>query len=232
MTRAPRPWGRAARTLARACSAVLMVVAALTGNAAAQTIVPEPPGPYVIDLHGAMMKIPQSAAEYPGVPPGTTVPARGFGAEVGAHVYPVTLGHVRLGFGVAFTEVRGTASTLVSPLAGSSSPDSSSVPSSSPVAFPSIRTRERVIAPQVSLNFGTHDGWSYLSVGYGSVREVAEAVYSPGPTTTTSTTHGGVNFGGGARWFLNTHVGVGFDLRFYRIPSATLFGVGAGISVR
>jgi hypothetical protein len=219
--------------MGRACIALLMVVAALGGSAAAQTITPEPPGPYVIDLHGAMTKIPQAAVEYPGVPPGTTVPARSFGAEVGAHVYPVALGHVRVGFGVAFTEVRGTASTPVSPLAGSSSSDTSSLPpSSSPVAFPSIRTRERIIAPQVSLNFGTHDGWSYVSVGYGSVREITEAVYTSGPTTTASTTHGAAEFGGGARWFLNTHLGVGFDLRFYRIPSATLFGVGAGISVR
>jgi hypothetical protein len=209
--------------MARACIAALMVVAALAGRAAAQTIVPEPPGPYVVDLHGAMVKIPLTAADYPGVPPGTTVPARGFGVEVGAHVYPVAVGHVRVGVGVAFTEVRGTASTAVSP----------SLPSPpSPVTFPSIRTRERFISPQVSLNFGTRDGWSYLSVGYGSVREMTEAVYTPGPTTTASTTHGGANVGGGARWFLNTHLGVGFDVRFYRVPSATLVGLGAGISVR
>ena len=212
-----------------------MVVAALTRSAAAQTIVPEPPGPYVVDLHGATVKIPESAVDYPGVPPGTIVPSRGFGAEVGAHVYPVTLGHLRVGFGLVFAQVRGTAATPASASASAASTDASSSPpsdSATPVVFPSIHTRERVIAPQVSLNFGTHDGWSYLSVGYGVVRVTSEAVYTPGPTTTASTSNGAVNFGGGARWFLNTHLGVGFDLRFYRIPSATLFGLGAGISVR
>ena len=58
-----------------------------------------------------------------------------------------------------------------------------------------------VVAPQLSFNFGTSDGWSYLSVGAGTARVNAEATGSSSA----------INAGGGARWFMKRHLAVGFD---------------------
>ncbi|HVQ13030.1 MAG TPA: hypothetical protein VMS40_05545, partial [Vicinamibacterales bacterium] len=67
----------------------------------------------------------------------------------------------------------------------------------------------QTVAPQLSLNFGTSDGWSYLSVGAGTAR--VDAVESGSSSS--------INAGGGARWFMNRHVGVGFDIRMHRIAA-------------
>ena len=218
--------------------AALVIVVALCTHASAQSITPKPPGPFVIDLRGAMVGVPQSASLYSTMPVGTVVPARGFGAEIGVHVYPMRLGPARVGIGATFTEVRGTASTVAGSTTSTSSTSTSSSSSSSssssattPVVFPDTRIWQRAVAPQVSLNFGTHDGWSYLSAGYGPVREKTEAVF-PGGVATASSSKSAVDVGGGARWFLKEHLGFGFDLRFFRIPSAMVVALSAGFSVR
>ena len=219
----------------RVAAAVVLVVALCT-HASAQSITPKPPGPFVIDLRGAMVGVPQASSLYPAMPAGTIGPARGFGAEIGVHVYPTHLGPARVGIGATFTEVRGTASTVAGSTTSSSSTSTSTSSSSSsttttPVVFPDTRIWQRAVAPQVSLNFGTHDGWSYLSAGYGPVREKTEAVF-PAGVATASTSKSAANFGGGARWFLKQHLGFGFDLRFFRIPTATVVALAAGFSVR
>jgi hypothetical protein len=117
-------------------------------------------------------------------------------------------------------------------------------------AYPDIQTRFTTIAPQVSLNFGTADGWSYISggVGLGSVdtRSIPPAGTNPAPDIPTTLSSGSVmaiNMGGGARWFLTPHMAFGFDLRFHRLspnggvpapgtPRATLFTAAAGLSLR
>jgi hypothetical protein len=94
------------------------------------------------------------------------------------------------------------------------------------------------VAPQLSFNFGTHDGWSYLSAGYGTAQTRAEVTSTPAAGTATSETvtrerrtHA-VNFGGGARWFLRERLAVGFDVRFHRLPSKQIVGLSVGMSVR
>jgi hypothetical protein len=86
-----------------------------------------------------------------------------------------------------------------------------------------------VLAPQISFNFGTSDGWSYLSVGAGTARVNAEATGSSSA----------INAGGGARWFIKRHIGVGFDLRLLRIAAdgdimgdSMIFAASVGFSVK
>jgi len=95
----------------------------------------------------------------------------------------------------------------------------------------------RVIAPQISFNFGSQDGWSYLSAGLGtgSVNTQAERV---APVKYESGQRRAVNFGGGARWFIKPRAAFSVDLRAYQLaagdgtPRISVFAVGAGLSIR
>jgi len=97
--------------------------------------------------------------------------------------------------------------------------------------FPDVATTAQLISPQISFNFGTHDGWSYLSLGYdtGTVKSTGSGTPQLVKETTGLT---GYNAGGGARWFFIEHVGVGFDLRLHRLGSAGSFSLSAGVSIR
>lgn len=169
----------------------------------AQSITPGPPGPFVIDVRGATSGIPTSIGLYPTVEAGTSVPARGFGFDVGGHVYLFNLGPARLGLGVNFIRVRGTTTDAAATLT--------------------------TVAPQLSFNFGTSDGWSYLSLGAGTARIDAIATGSSSS----------INAGGGARWFTNRHLGVGFDIRVHKIAAdgdtmgaSTTVSASVGLSMK
>jgi hypothetical protein len=149
----------------------------------AQGLTPGKPGPFVIDVRGVTSGIPASPGLYPDLGDQFVVPARGFGFDVGAHIYLFSLGPARLGIGANYIEVRGTATDADATL--------------------------ETIAPQLSFNFGTSDGWSYLSVGAGTARVKAVA----------SASSSAINAGGGARWFLKRHLAVGFDVRFHKIAA-------------
>src|SRR4029078_13011763 len=74
----------------------------------------------------------------------------------------------------------------------------------------------RSVAPQLSFNFGTGRGWSYLSGGLGqSTWSLVPADCLPFPTDTDRLKT--INYGGGARWFMKSHVAFSFDVRFYAI---------------
>ncbi len=149
----------------------------------AQGLTPGKPGPFVIDVRGVTSGIPASPGLYPDLGDQYVVPARGFGFDVGAHIYLFSLGPARLGIGANYIEVRGTAADADATL--------------------------QTIAPQLSFNFGTSDGWSYLSLGAGTARVNADAEASSSA----------INAGGGARWFLKRHLAVGFDIRFHKIAA-------------
>jgi opacity protein-like surface antigen len=104
-----------------------------------------------------------------------------------------------------------------------------------------------MLTPQLSLNFGHSLGWSYLSAGLGGAKVTSEATATGNVTTFTSLDSGWVktiNYGGGARWFLNDHLGVGFDLRWYKLglvpasathpgaPRESLLVIGGGIVLK
>ena len=87
-------------------------------------------------------------------------------------------------------------------------------------AIPEVTTRLTTLVPQVSMNFGHSLGWSYLSAGLGRSKVESEAALTGAATTFTPRDSGWVktiNYGGGARWFINDHLGVGFDVRWYKL---------------
>jgi hypothetical protein len=181
-----------------------LAVLLLGSRVGAQSLTPGPPGPhFVIDVRGVTSGIPHSIGLYPTIPDGGSVPARGFGYDVGGHVYLFNLGSARLGLGVNVIGLRGTATDAT--------------------------TTFNILAPQLSFNFGSSDGWSYLSFGAGTARVHAEE------TGTSSA----INAGGGARWFIKRHLGIGFDLRLHRIAAdgdimgeSTAFSASVGFSLK
>jgi len=176
----------------------------VTSVADAQSLDPGPPGPFVLDVRGLTQGLPTDAGLYAGVPSALIVPARAFGLGVGGHVY-LPAG---VGLGVEATVARGTAADT--------------------------RLSLDTVAPFLSLNFGTGDGWSYLGAGMG----VARVRPSSGPSLRVRS----VVMGGGARWFPWRHVGVGFDLRVQRLaagsrdgtmlPRSTVMSAGVGVSLK
>jgi hypothetical protein len=89
----------------------------------------------------------------------------------------------------------------------------------------------RFLVPEVSVNFGNAEGWSYLSAGY----DVGTLTATGSGTPSLSQDSGvlkGPNVGGGARWFLRDRLAFGFDLRFHRLPAARIFAATVGVSVR
>jgi hypothetical protein len=188
----------------RFVAAAVMVLAA--APAAAQQA---PVSGYVIDLRGATSGLPNSTAYFPGIPSDTTVPARGFGFDLGAHVYLLKVGPSKVGVGANYAGVRGTA--------------------------PGIVTNLRTLAPQVSFNFGGRNGWSYLSAGIGRAWIRTRADTGSGTETAETGGISATNVGGGARWFLSSRIAVGFDLRLHRIDATertSTFAAAVGFSVR
>jgi hypothetical protein len=90
---------------------ILMALMPVSG-AAAQTLNPGPPGPFVFDFRAAMSGVPVSESFVPDtetdpeVP--VTIPSRGWGGSIGAHVYPLQVGPARVGVGVDALYVRAT----------------------------------------------------------------------------------------------------------------------------
>lgn len=182
---------------------------------------------FVIDLHGTVPRFPldpqladsrgMALAELPGV---------GLGFQVGVTFYPIKWRAITFGLGGELAAGRARRQ----PAAGETGVRSS--------------TEEFVsAAPQLSFNFGTGHGWSYLSGGIGqSVWSLVPEGQDPFPSDTDRLKT--INYGGGARWFAKTHVAFSFDVRFYAInpgtpyfgfpgsPRTTLLVIGAGVSVK
>ena len=189
----------------------------------------EPIGPVAIDVRVAAPRFKENADVASALGVSTAnMPTRGLGLAGGLHWYPLRMGRVTLGVGgeVLFS---GASNTL-------------EAEDDTGEDGPTVKTRFNAVSPQVSLNFGTGRGWSYLSggLGWGSFtteREddpVAEADGSPRV----------LNYGGGARWFAKDHLAFCFDLRFYAIngqeastgrpayPKVTLMIISAGVSFK
>lgn len=214
---------------------MLIIGLLVAAPASAQLPPPGPPGPYVIDVRGTMVGLPQDASFFPPVPTGTVIPARAFGLDVGAHLYLLRLGVARLGVGASLLWARR----------GTSPPTPASTSTTTVTrTIPDVLAELRTLAPQVSVNFGTRDGWSYLSAGLG-LMEVDVARSGVGARVARQSGRlRAINVGGGARWFTNDHLAFGFDVRFHLIqaearpvplaqtPRTTLVSASAGISLR
>jgi hypothetical protein len=219
-------------------AALVLVLAVLfAAPAAAQVPQPGPPGPYVFDVRGALGGFPRDTAFFPPVPTGTVVPTRGFGIDLGAHVYLLRLGAARLGLGASVLRAHHKTSPAEPTVAGTSTPPPART-------VPDVDATLTMLVPQLSFNFGTADGWSYVSAGYGRA-EVNTATSGIAPAATKeSGPLSSINMGGGARWFRSPHLAVGFDVRFHilsaRTQEAPLLGTprsmvitaSAGISLR
>jgi hypothetical protein len=161
-----------------------------------------------------------------GVSP-ANLPTRGLGFVLGAHWYPLRGSQVALGVGGEFLRARDTRSLEPTTEGGAEGP--------------TVETRFFSLAPQVSLNFGRKDGWSYISGGIGSAILTAERTDQPvGEGSGVRT----INYGGGARWFTNKHLAVSVDLRFYSVgtqpatltrpayPTSKMMVISGGIALR
>jgi hypothetical protein len=182
---------------------VTAIALVLPAPVAAQAPPREPIGRVAIDARVALPRYPDdpATADALGVED-DNLPSRGLGLSTGVNVYPVRMGRVALGVGAEWLVFSDGSKSLDAETEGGT-------------ASPVVTTRFSVLAPQVSLNFGSRDGWSYLSGGLGWASFTTELEASPvadadGRTRT-------LHYGGGARWFAKPHLAFSFDLRFYRI---------------
>jgi hypothetical protein len=203
------------------------VLAALLADCRIAAAQEPPPIPlFVVDLHGTVLSFPDdpllglsrnvTQAELPGV---------GLGGDIAVHVYPFSVGPVTFGLGGRLMTSRARRNPPAS------------------TEMRQVTERFTYLGPQLSLNFGTGTGWSYLSGGIaGSKWSVVPEGTPPLPPDEERLKT--IDYGGGARWFARPHLAFSFDLRFYAInpsspapglvggPRTTLFVVGVGISVK
>ncbi len=191
---------------------------------------PPPIGPFVVDLQGTALSFPTDAPLADSRNLQTTeMPRFGIGGNIGVHVYPFRWRAVTLGLGGRLTLTRA-GHTPAAP--------AGQVPFGR-----SVTERFVSLAPQLSFNFGSGDGWSYLSGGLG--RSVWQIVPDgQGTIPADEERLKTIDYGGGARWFMTPHLAFSVDARFYAInpgtpafgfpgsPRTRLFIAGAGISVK
>jgi hypothetical protein len=190
---------------------------------------PPPRIPVVaVDAQGTVPRFPQDAplAASRGITL-TELPGTGLGGQLGAHLYFFKWKAITVGIGGHTVVVRATQTP------GKAVEDQ----------IKAVTERFRSLGSQLSLNFGNGNGWSYLSAGIGrSTWSIVPKGRAPlvGDEEGLKT----LNYGGGARWFMKSHLAFSFDVRFYAInpstpngplpssPRTTLMVIGAGISVK
>jgi hypothetical protein len=175
-----------------------------TGAALAQQ--EDPIAPFVIDVRGAFMSLDASGSAGAVNLDKAQLPSNGLGLEVGAHVYPLRGRVVSLGVGASLLFVRSSKAPEVPE---DEEPDPTD---------PTVRTRIKGFSPQVSLNFGSRRGYSYVSAGIGTMTRAIDATEGVMLNQMTGDTRARtLNYGGGARWFVNSRLAFSFDMRFYRV---------------
>ena len=216
---------------ARLFSAALFACALAPTSTAAQDVPAEklPIGKYVVDARMTFPRFKQDAAIANAIGVGVlNLPTRGFGLVFGAHWYPLRVGFMTLGVGGEW--VRAHRSKTLN-----------TGTDAAPVNV-TTNTRFSTLAPQISFNFGSRDGYSYISGGIGGANYTAERADTPLPDPESGSKT--INYGGGARWFAKKHLAVAFDVRFYAVnpqlatatrpgyPRMTLLAMSAGVAIR
>jgi hypothetical protein len=190
------------RVLGRAVLAFVLAVT-IAPAAQAQERESEPISRFVVDARGALPRFPADPATASSIDVTTdNLPKRGLGFSLGAHVYPLR-GKVTLGLGAEML-ISHASRTL--PAAEEGGADG-----------PTVKARLSVFSPQMSLNFGSSRGWSYVSVGLGRANLTTEE--ETHPVVDASTKPRDLNYGGGARWFAQPHLAFTFDLRWHRVAA-------------
>ena len=156
------------------------------------------------------------------------LPTRGFGVVAGAHWYPLHVGIMTLGVGGEWVSARRSRTLNTG---------TKEVP-----LDVTVNTRFSTLAPQISFNFGSRNGYSYISGGMGKANFTSERKDKPVPDPESGSKT--INYGGGARWFAKKRLAVSVDVRFYAInpqfstatrpgyPRMTLVAMSAGIASR
>jgi hypothetical protein len=213
-------------------SRLAFAIATLLGASVSAVHAQEPPPRipwYVLDFHATVPRFPsnQAVADSRDMTL-AELPGAGLGLQAGLHFYPLRWRAITFGIG---GEVTGNRSRQTPPVNATT---------------PLRGAEEKFLSasPQLSFNFGSGHGWSYLSGGIGVsqwslIPDDREEPF-PGDTERLKT----INYGGGARWFAKPHIAFSFDLRFYAInpgtpylghpgsPRTRLVIVGAGVSIK
>ena len=212
---------------------IVMAAAVLLVAPAARAQDPPPRIPLIaLDLHGTLPFFPVDdalaasrnlrVAELPGT---------GLGLHGALTLYPLTWKAVTFGIGVDAAVGRSHK--------GAGTIGGTEVP------LRAVTETFAHLAPEISFNFGTGNGWSYISGGLGP------SVWSITPDDGTAYAADSerlktINYGGGARWFIKPHLAFSLDVRFYAInpsspdplsglpssPRTRLLMIGAGISLK
>jgi hypothetical protein len=183
-------------------AAAAFAATASAHHAFAQDLPREPIGRFAADVRAAIPRYPDDGATASAlVVSEDNLPSRGLGIAAGVNVYPFRLGKVSIGFGGEWLTSKGSKTLEPTTEGGASSP--------------TVTTTFSVLSPQLSLNFGSRNGWSYLSGGIGFASFTTEREDDPVADSDGRTRS--LNYGGGARWFAKEHLAFCFDLRFYRI---------------
>jgi len=212
----------------RWCPIVLLI--GLSADAAAQPTA-GPISRFVVDARGSLARFKANpAVAGPLEVDATTLPTRGLGITVGAHWYPLRTRRITVGVGAEYARAADGKTTTVT---GEDDVE---------IEGPTLTTRFTSLSPQLSLNFGRDEGWSYVSAGMGTARITTERADSPLVVTADRTR--ALNYGGGARWFNSPRMAFTFDVRFYAIsprpatatvpayPRAKFMVLSAGVAFR
>jgi hypothetical protein len=209
--------------------AIAFIIAAVHPVAARGQDEPPRIGPFVLDVRGSSPAFPDDAqlAQSRGLSV-DELPGRGLGLDAGAHLYLFKWRVITFGVGGQMTFARATSGEVVQDGAVIARPVTSWFTS---------------FTPQLSFNFGTGDGWSYLSGGLGRASWSVVPVGAPMLEADQERLKT-VNYGGGARWFIKRHVAFTLDVRFHDLdpgtprggrpgsPRARLVIIGAGVSLK
>jgi hypothetical protein len=207
----------------------VMALAAAPTRARAQE--PPPPIPRVaVDVHATVPRFPanQTLASSRGRNL-AELPGSGLGADIAVNVYPIKWKAVTFGLGGHVMTSRAHRTPAA--------------PADSTEIFYPVTEHFTYLGPQLSFNFGTGAGWSYLSGGISASRwSVVPDGFNRLPSDDERLKT--IDYGGGARWFIKPHVAFSFDVRFYAInpgtpngvlpgsPRTTLLVIGAGVSIK
>jgi hypothetical protein len=221
--------------LTQSCLSAIPIVV-LVGAVPARAQEPPPRIPlFAVDLHATFPKFPveQNLADSRDMTL-AELPGRGLGLQAAVTFYPVKWRAITFGIGGEVTANRA-----------------SQTPADTTTGVRAAQEKFLSAAPQLSFNFGSGKGWSYISGGLGVSQWsiIPDGRDEPFPSDTESLKT--LNYGGGARWFIRPHLAFSFDFRFYSVspgpphppslaypsglsgsPHTALLIISAGISMK
>jgi hypothetical protein len=213
----------------------LLLCLSSAASARAQQQQKEPIGRFAVDLRGsfARHKAEPSVATDLGVE-AANLPPRSFGLVGGAHVYVLHSNRITLGLGGNAVFAHGSRTLDVL--------DATGKPVVPAAKTPTVRRHFTSFSPEISLNFGHRNGWSYISGGMlGRSKLYLDRADEPASGEPYRKT---INYGGGARWFTTDRIAFSVDFRWYSVaeqpatanliaqPRTTLLVLSGGIAIK